>query len=318
MLNGLIHPDTDKRKVFEQFLKASFDRSKALTPREKLSVLKDLLDRATRADGRIEVCVGPERAMLLPADHPSVRAVLAGDRVNLANNRSINLAGARGWQERLRALPLPQKIALIVGVYLLVVGAQYAGMWLNDQRAATVLGESAVTANPTAAATTTALPAAGQATDPIPTPTPAPTSLGNQIVMNADKPAEQPSDPASLEVGAMSFVLGQGQVGKEGVWIPSGPEWLAGTYIRRVVALPKTAPGMAQLSWAIGASIRLRARDGSVTAFEIVRVEDVLRHQIEVMTEERPGLVVILVDASGDSPRRRVIVADVIQEVSMP
>ena len=25
--------------------------------------------------------------------------------------------------------------------------------------------------------------------------------------MNADKPAEQPSDPASLEVGAMSFVF---------------------------------------------------------------------------------------------------------------
>ncbi len=266
------------REVFEAYLQMRLERAGALTPGQKLAVVEELI-REAREEGRIPVA--PDRVIALPTESPSVQAVLEGKPVSLAGGGAVQ--PQMDARQRIQALPLPVRMGALALVALLLFVVFVAG-------ARRVLGGRAD---------------AAPGVQPLGTPT-AQVTVTESVVLN-DTPPErnpQPSDPASLEVGGQAFVLGAGSV-RRGVWEPSGPEWLADTLVRRVVALPLD---QVQATFGVGDMIRLRTRAGDIVPYRIVQVANVRRTQIEVLTSTEPSLLIILYDDTQAS-RRTIVLA---------
>ncbi len=268
------------RDVFDAYLQMRFDRVGALTPGQKLAVVEELI-REAQEEGRVPV--SPDNVISLDTASRSARAVLEGKPVSLAGGAAVARRGD-GVARRLQALPLPARLAILGLVALMGFGMVFFGgrRLLGGRRMAAVAAGEAVTPTVSSPVTT------------------------ESVVLN-DTPPErnpQPSDPASLEVGGQAFVLGAGSV-KRGVWEPTGPEWLADTLVRRVIALPLDR---VQAPFVVGDVIRLRTRTGTIIPYRIVQVANVRRTQIEVLTSTEPSLLIVLYDDT-QATRRTIVLA---------
>ena len=100
-----------------------------------------------------------------------------------------------------------------------------------------------------------------------------------------------------------SFVLGRSRL-DGGVWEPIQAEWLDGTQVRRVIAIP-----LDELDRAIeiGDVLRVRTRSGMIVPYEVVEKTKLQRTQIEALSSLEPSLVVILYDTTAAATREVVI-----------
>lgn len=285
------------RNTFETYLDHRFQKAGALTPGQKLEVIKQLEEEAQQ-QGRVPV--GEKSVATVPIDHPAVQAVLRGEEVSLGAMTVKNRAGG------LNNLPGWAKIGILVGIVVLplLVGT----LFIRSGKAA----EATPTPSPTLEPTLPPLP-----TEPPPTPLPPPTSTP-ALMLGMGGPAENSRDPASIEIAAQLFIVGRGEVQEDGKWLPQSPEWLSGTEVRRVFAIPYE--NLAQASVETGDPIYVRTRGGQVLTYLVRDVVRLQANQIETFFSLRPSLLVTLPMVGGDvnSVERVVIFGEAqIEEVLM-
>lgn len=85
---------------------------------------------------------------------------------------------------------------------------------------------------------------------------------------------------------------------QDGEWRPEGPEWLAGTEVRRVFAVPYDS--LADVDVKTGDEVYVRTRGGQVLTYVVRDVVQLLANQIEVFQSLRPSIVVALPLQSGN------------------
>lgn len=288
-----------QKVTFERYWQERVQRADAITPGEKLTLVA-ALERELNVEGRLPLPSGPAR---IPVDHPIVAAALTGQPVSMGGS-VVTSTPAVG--ERLQALPVAAKVALLGVIGLLPILLALLLMRSGDAAAAplpTPTVTPTVQSTPTPWVTPTSI---ASATPLLPTATPYSISL-----VSGDAPSHH-NDPASIELAGHSYILATGRV-QNGSWLPSGAEWLEGTLLRRVVALP-FEPELVESLGAMrtGAVIQLRLRSGEVVKYRVSAIERRQRQQIELLAGRAPSLLVILAGEAG--PERWVVLADAIQQ----
>lgn len=271
--------------TFDSYLEFRIDRSQALTPGKKLELVNQLLTEARQ--GRVPV--GRDKVAHLPVDNPSVQAVLAGEPVSMGKSRvearPSGMGSVTSALGQVQDLSTGARLGLMIGVMLVFGLIGFLGIrFLGGASSA-----------PTVDPTETAAQAASQSQ-------PDSTPFGG-VVLNDTDPADKPSDPASIQIGATSFVLGRGDV-DDGAWEPTQAEWLEDTQVRRVIAIPEE---MLEDPIRLDDVLRVRIRSGISIPYRVVEITEVQRTQIEVLSSLEPSLVVILFDETAASSRQVVI-----------
>lgn len=306
--------DREQREIFEQYFRYQAGKAGAITPGQQMDLIRQLRERAQQGIFPL----GPQTVGKLSPDDPLVKAVLAGEDVSVAGKKVAPKRQAAGsWRLAVVAGAMLLPVALV----LFLLMARGRGKAQGPAPTGTPVGlpPAAVTS---VAATATAAAATPATAAPAPTATATLTASGavspavassSAFALGLDEAAAGANDPASLEIAGNTFALGAGRP-QGGVWQPAGGgEWLEGTELRRVVAIPYSADLAAAVGrLRAGDEVRLRLRSGEVVRYQVAEVARVRRHQIEVLAERRPSLVVVLYgERTGD---RTVVVADAVQE----
>ncbi|MCE1253091.1 MAG: hypothetical protein LWX83_06025 [Anaerolineae bacterium] len=107
--------------------------------------------------------------------------------------------------------------------------------------------------------------------------------------------------PVGLELtGGWVFLLKKGEL-KNGDWVPQGPEWLSGTELRRVVALPMNDQLKAVIdTFKPGDPVRMLMSNNDVLSFRVDQILKVKRNQTDLMAGNSPALIVILYPNNSD------------------
>ncbi|MGC1378245.1 MAG: SH3 domain-containing protein [Anaerolineales bacterium] len=287
-------------QIFELYLENRIQKANAVTPGQKLDVVRQLRDEA-RLEGKIPS--GENSVVKVPLDSQVVQAVLRGEPVSIGETVVKRKTGLQSWSTG-------QKLALLGGG---------AGVFMMLFIVFLLVSSGSAAPKATPALELTATPAPELTGTPMPTETPAPipTDTAIPVLLGAGSPAEDANAPASLEILGRLFVLQQGKVDdKTGKWNPQGPEWLAGTEVRRVIALPQDR--VSDLPIQPGDDITLRTRNGRVVVYPVTRVVSLSLDQIETFMSLSPSIIVTLFDPSqADSPNNTQRLA-VIGELNPP
>ncbi len=100
---------------------------------------------------------------------------------------------------------------------------------------------------------------------------------------------------------------------EDGVWVPQNAEWLKGTEVRKVVAIPWSRQSDAVVrSLVAGDMLQLHMSDNYIQEYQVDSVEQVDRTDIYMYADNEASLVVILYQA--DSNDRWVIVSHLVEE----
>lgn len=246
------------------------------------------------------------------ATHSLVAAALAGQPVSLAGGATIE-STPPNLRRKLQQAGTGVKVLLLAAVFL--VPLLFAGVVLAGGGEEPVAALPSVTASPTETAAPSPTPEASATPSATASPS-LPSATPFAVSLLAGEAAPEGSDPASLELAGLSYVLGAGRV-VEGQWLPVGAEWLRGTEVRRVVALPYEAALVELLpTLKPGDELLLRLRSGEVVRYRLRAVQRRARQQIEVLAGRDPSLVVIL--AGEPSAERWLILADAVQTETTP
>jgi hypothetical protein len=242
--------------------------------------------------------------------HPVYQAILAGEVVNVSGEAiGKKRGGAVGASTGV-------KIAMLAGIFLIplivVLAIMFSGGEAEPVEEEIVLGMVGVKAEPTATATST----------PVPTLAPvvvilAATPDSNDANIEGVKGSVAPSqgDPASIEFASRSFILATGET-TNGVWRPRGAEWLVGTTVRRVIAIPQEEDFENVLldlleNGFTDERIQIRLRSGEVVIYRIDEIGWYRRDQIEVLTSAMPSVVVVL-SQDNDADEKRLVISGTI------
>jgi hypothetical protein len=304
--------DRQKRAAFDRYFQERVRQAGAITPGQKKELI-DQLRRETREEGRIPLTNGS--VAKLDPRVPVVKAALEGRPVSLGGQNISS--GPQSPADRLQALSAPAKLGLIAALFVLpcLLTVLIAALRGEERAVALALPTETPTTTPTATATPTLAPTQTPTLAPTQTPvivevTPTPYALA----LSTGPAAPNGNDPASIEVAGLSYVLTAGVV-QDGAWHPNGAEWLAGTELRRVIALPYEA----YLAQAVselrpGTVIKLRLRSGEIVKYRTSEVARVKRHEIEILAARTPSLAVVL--HGEPSAERSVVLAEALQQPS--
>jgi hypothetical protein len=288
-----------QRPSFLRYLNERYRQYGAVTPEERLKVLL-ILKNELILEGNFPY---ETSVIQVPVQHPVVRAILAGQPVNLGSG--VIGGEKRSVRDRMQTLGTGAKLTLIAVVGMTILLAVWGGAVLLQPRPASAVAAAPPTSSVTVTASQT----------PVASVTPFPvTATPYSIAFITGDAASQVYDPASLELGGFSYVLSVGQV-RNGEWAPTGAEWLYGTALRRVIAIPYEPDLVRTLTeMTPGTVIHLRLRNGEVVKYRVTQVGRVPRQQIEVMVDRQPSIAVIL--HGEPTPDRWVLVGEAIQEIA--
>ena len=120
------------------------------------------------------------------------------------------------------------------------------------------------------------------------------------------------NDPASLEIAGDSFILSVGEI-SNGLWRPGQAEWLFGTVLRRVIAIPANDELNTKLTTLAPNEtlLHLRLRSGEVVSYRLRSISRFRRDQIEVLAAKEPSIAVIVHGEQGDE--RTLLLGQAIQ-----
>ncbi len=299
--------------VFEKYLSYRFQRDGAVTPGQKLEVL-----RSVRADAeRGQVPTDERTVVTLDTSDPSVQAVLRGESV------SMGLGAPKRRKKSLAGNPDRNKYLILAAAFFipLLLTFLFLGVRSRSKAAAAFEAEAAeFTATPDLLAliaeTQTAMAMPTEEFEEIITATlvvPTPTLDSVLYAPVPGQAGQDPTNPASIELGGRLFILQQGEVDrKSGLWNPQQPEWLEETLLRRVFALPRSYLENAGIT--PGGHIMLRLRNGELVDYVITTILQIPLNQIEVLTSNRPSIVILTIDEeNGQAPTldRLVVVGEV-------
>lgn len=101
--------------------------------------------------------------------------------------------------------------------------------------------------------------------------------------------------PIGIELtGGWIFSLGHNTL-VDGKWVPQGGEWLDGSVVRRVVAIPWSRQTEAVFqSFQKGDTIRLYFSNKQIITYKVSQVEQVAVNDTSILSDTHPSLVVIL------------------------
>ncbi len=301
--------------IFEKYLTYRFQRAGAVTPGQKLDVLREV-----RADAeRGQVPTDERTVVTLDTADPNVQAVLRGESVSMGmgapvRRRSIKSAAS---PETRKKLIVPAILGLLSILTFVILGVRSA-----NNKKANAVAESDAEITPTLdtlaliAMTQTQMAMPTETPETLPTATLAIPTPTQDSVLYAPVPGEagqDPTNPASIELGGRLFILQQGEVDrKTGLWNPQQPEWLKETVLRRVFALPRSYLENAGIT--PGGHIMLRLRNGELVDYVITTILQIPLNQIEVLKSNRPSIVILTIDeTNGQAPTvdRLVVVGEV-------
>ena len=311
-------------QMFRSYLQQRFELADAMTPGQKLEVIEQLRKEARgEVEGHPNALRMPKEGggtILLPTNHDLVQAALDGRRVSMGGTTIEAQQSAASLSERMEALPTAAKLGVLAAIFILPLLLLCALMNLMGGEEEPALAmEITPTLEPTLTVTALLTPtltiepiiAATQVvtvTAPLPSPTPYAIALGTL----GGEAGSSGNDPASIEVAGYTWVLAAGSVAN-GQWLPVGAEWLAGTQLRRVVAVPYEPDVATTISELRGGEvIRLRLRSGEIAKYKVSEVRRQQRQQIEVLAERTPSLVLLL--HSEPSAERWVVLAEAVQQ----
>lgn len=298
-------------EIFADYFRSRCEAAQAVTVGQRLEVLRVLREEARQ--GRVPVERG--RVARLDPNDPPVAAILRGEKVVLAadegGNASAASVGPRG------KLSGRGRLLLLAGVFLIpVLLALLFVLWTSKPPSVSAASTTEILVvdwMPTAtlAAEATFSPTPTPTSTPTPTPAPllAPAGEGGvRLVDGGGAPADSLSGPASLEINGQIFVVREGELAEDGTWTPQGVEWLPGTFVRRVIAIPDVE--LRAISVHIGDRIYVRLRNGYVVAYVVVQVGEVTAGQIELLTSTKPSVLVFGWLEGMGTPYRYVVIGE--------
>jgi hypothetical protein len=292
------------QEIFERYLQYRFQRAGAVTAGQRLEVLQQIKEEARQG----VVPLDDHSVATVDLKDPAVQAVLRGESVSL---------GGKTLRKKVPGFSLPkmpaggQRKGLILLLVFLVpiclTGILFAIRNSSKIAAALALTPSATALPPTLA---TDVPTLAPTVTFTPTIIPTSTLLPDQVLFSSGQAAEDPTSPASIEIGGRRFVVLEGEVDKKsGVWEPSGVEWLKGTVIRKVFAIPSTMISDTNLS--TGDPIRVRYRNGYTVTYALTQSEQVIVDQIELMRSNKPSIMILIYTGNLEDPYRIVLIGEI-------
>ncbi len=284
-----------EEQIFESYLEYRVQRADALTPGQKFDVVRELMEEAHQG----KIPSGGNSVTRVDLNSPVVQAVLNGEPISVGSTVVKR-------KTSMENLSTGMRLGLLGGLILLIIVVALGAVLLFRSPKAAPTPTPSIT--PTLTPTLTETPSPEPSETPIPTEvittTPVPALFGG-----SGSPAEEANSPASLEIKGRLFVLQQGKVEKEGTWNPQGPEWLAGTEVRRVLALPLAQ--IMDLFVQPGDQVTLRTRNGRVVIYPVTQALNLTPNQIEAFMSLSPSVIITLFDPGQvNSPERPVIIGE--------
>ena len=94
----------------------------------------------------------------------------------------------------------------------------------------------------------------------------------------------------------------------DGKWEPKTAEWLVGSEVRKVIAIPSSKELLAIVqALSAGDKITIHMNNATTLIYKVAEVKEIDRNQADIMTDTRPSVVIILFQA--DTDKRWVIIA---------
>ena len=232
---------------------------------------------------------------------PRLQAVLTGQEVSLGG---VMVGAEKGTaRQRLAGMGNGSKVLvmLVIGILPMLIFIGFLAASNKTKGSPTVT--STVTLTSTFPPTATLTP-----TKPTTLP-----STPYALVLNNDDAnvARGPNDPVSVEFGGVAYELTRSKL-ENGEWNPVLAEWLDGSELRRVVAVPfsqEVGQAVARLKY--GDILRLRLGSSEVVEYLLVNIARLKRHQIEVLSSLSPSLAIVL--HSERASERYVLIGEAIQ-----
>jgi hypothetical protein len=303
------------QSTFENYLNYRYQREQAITPGQKLEVLREV-----RADAeRGQVPIDDRSVATLDPNDPSVAAVLRGESVSMGIGAAPKRRkGSKGGQSDTR-----RKVGILAAAFLIPF-LLFFGWFILRSRGRAKAAELEMATEFTATPDTLTMISMTQTKMAAPSPTPGETATPTLAVATptsdsvlyapvAGEAAQEFTNPASIELGGRLFILQQGEVDKKtGLWNPKQPEWLDETELRKVFALPRSY--LEDAGIVPGGHILLRLRNGELIDYIITTILRIPLNQIEVLSSNRPSVVILTIDeTNGQAPtlERLVVVGEV-------
>ena len=286
-------------EVFERYLQYRFQQAGAVTAGQRLEALNKIKEEARNG----MVPLDEHSVATLDLNDPSVQAVLRGESVSVGGrtlrppNRfaMAKVTGTTG------------KLLILLAIFLIPLFLGFLYISSKKSAAARNTANAALTAT---ALVPTATIAPTLAMTEAPTIVPTATLMQDQVLYSEGKAAEGPASPASIEIGGRRLVVLQGTIDrKSGVWKPSGVEWLEGTAVRKVFAIPMEMMTGASIS--VGDPISVRYRNGYTATYAVTSSEHVVVDQIEILRSNKPSIAVLFYSGNLEDPYRTVIFGEI-------
>ncbi len=300
--------------TFEMYFQNRIIKENAITPGQKKNLIEKLR-KELKEKGRIPLPSGP---VLVDPKHPVVSAALSGRSVAMSG-KIIKKEDNQDLSQRMQNLPVPAKIAVMISMVLIpAILAMVVYYFLSAPTAKVAVISPTQTLTPTQTPTPNPSPTASPTATitpeiiPVVVPTIANTPTPTDFIVNDEDIASRNNEPASLEIAGLSYILGTGKI-KQGVWEPKAAEWLDGSDLRRIIAIPYDVQTVDTLSRIPPGNVaKIRLRSGEIVKYKIAETFRVQRQQIEILAEKKPSLIIIL--SGEESIERTVITANAIQE----
>lgn len=297
--------------AFEKHFERQTAKESAITPGQKKALIEKLR-RELKETGRIPLPTGPVK---LDVTHPVVKAALSGRSVSMSG-KIVKKEEDQTFNERMQNLSMPAKIAVMASMIILPCIITTMFYLLSEPSPPPVIAAlptETITPTPTLSPTATVMASPTSTARPfVPSPIVKNTPTPTDFIINNERIPARSHDPASIEIAGLTYVLGTGQI-QGGVWQPVAAEWLSGSDLRRVIAIPYDHDTVGTLtSIPLGAITKIRLRSGEIVEYKIAGTYRVQRQQIEILAEKKPSMVIVL--SGEDSIERTIIIGNAIQK----
>lgn len=272
-----------KQEIFQAYLNKRFQIAGAVTPEQRMEVIECILQEC-RESGIVPIDIN--QVARLNVQDPVVQAVLRGEEVVLSGrrigpekplNKIRSLTDLRDASPKVKiaVLFLIGGLPILLGIILLISSFAAPG------------------------------------TPPEPQSTPTPSNLAQQepTLVNPDSAFVENSInqnymdiPVSMEIGQAHMLISSSTFSRNSgissspFWKPGRAEWMSGSRIRKVLAVP--AEMLPNDSLAVNQAVTLRYKNGHAVLYIISNVLQVTLDQIEVLQGNSPSLLIVLVDKS--------------------
>lgn len=285
-------------ELFTKYFDQLAARRGCFSVQDKL-VLQRELRAAAATQGTVPISL-TQLARVQVSD-PRLQAILNGQEVSLGG--VMVGTGQVNTRQRLAGMGNGPKLLVILAIMLLPI-LLFVGVLV-------IRGEAK--SSPTITLIPTQISRILPSATSTPTPPVAPSATPYALVLNNNDAsvARGPNDPVSVEFGGVAFELTRSKL-EDGEWHPVLAEWLDGSELRRVVAVPfsqEVGQAVARLKYSD--ILRLRLGSSEVVEYRLVDILRLKRHQIEVLSSQSPSMAIVL--HSERASERYVLIGEAIQ-----